>query len=549
MPSIRISKKTSSWLVALFFLMLTALGLFTSADYGQPWDEPWEQDILRLNLNQYAAAFGQPGQLSPRSSMPWPQSDMIADSVEKDHGECAYYLTYWLMLDETLPAATAMAIWHAYTWLLFMAGAAALWFICRHLGLSRLLSCVATLFLVLSPRMFAEGHYNNKDVVLLALVLLTLWQALRLMEKPTFSRALFFSLAGAATMNTKIIGLLVWGLCAMVVLIRQMAGRRMTGRVWLIGLVSLLSFFGFYALITPALWADPAGYLGYVLGNAANFSRWENYVLYRGAIYHLKNVDLPRSYLPYMILVTTPLWLMLLIGIGQVFAIGRFTNLRKKPFSDDTGMVLMLLTLLWLLPLAYDIIAQPTIYNGWRHFYFIFGPMLALSAYGLKRADDWLRSLKTPAFHRIAAGALAVCMAFTGTQIALNHPNQYTYYNTLVGNRSDLPTYLELDYWNVSVLATLRSLLTQIASGEQNTITGSDYASQTGLTSAYALLDSDGQDKLRVLPQGSLGAKYVLVNSTYATLNYWKPEKNMQIVAETRSFGQVLSRVYLRSGR
>lgn len=549
MPSIKRSKKASTWLVVLFFLALTALGLVTSADYGQPWDEPWEQDILRLNLNQYAAAFGLSGQLNPRSTMPWPQSGVIADSVEKDHGECAYYPTYWLMLDESLPATTAMTVWHAYTWLLFMAGAVALWFICRRLGLSQLLSCVATLFLILSPRMFAEGHYNNKDVVLLALILLTLWQALRLMEKPTFPRALLFALAGAAAANTKIIGLLVWGLCALAVLIRQVAGKRMNGRVWLIGLASLLSFFGFYALLTPALWADPAGYLGYVLGNAANFSRWENYVLYRGAIYHLKNVDLPRSYLPYMILVTTPLWLMLLFGIGQVFAFGRFANLRKKPFADDTAMALMLFTLLWLLPLAYDVITQPTIYNGWRHFYFIYAPMLALAAYGLKRVGDWLRSLKTPVFHRIGTGALVVCMAFTGTQIALSHPNQYTYYNALVSNHGDITAYLELDYWNISVLATLRSLLAQIAPGEQKTITGSDYSSQTGLTSAYALLGSDEQAKLRVLPQRSLGAKYVLVNSTYATLNYWKPEKNIQVVAETRSFGQALSMVYQRLGK
>jgi len=548
-PSIHVSKKTSTWLVVLFFLVLTSLGLFTSSDYGQPWDEPWEQDILRLNLNQYAATLGLSSQLTSHSSMPWPQSGLIADSVEKDHGECAYYPTYWLMQDHSLPTGTAMTIWHAYTWLLFMTGAVALWFISRRLGLSRLLSCVATLFLVLSPRMFAEGHYNNKDVVLLALVLLTLWQALRLMEKPTFPRALFFSLAGAAATNTKIIGLLVWGLCALAVLIRQIAGKRMNRRVWLIGLVSLLSFFGFYTLVTPALWTDPAGYLGYVLGNAANFSRWENYVLFRGAIYHLKNVDLPRSYLPYMILVTTPLWLCLLIGLGQLFAVTRFVILRKKPFADDTGMALLLLTLLWLFPLAYDFIVQPTIYNGWRHFYFIFGPMLALAAYGLQRTGDWFRQMKSPVFYRIGAGALGICMAFTGTQIVISHPNQYTYYNAVVGNRSNLSTYLELDYWNVSVLATLRSLLREIDSNEQKTITGSDYASQTGLISAYALLSSTEQGKLRVLPQGSLGSKYVLVNSTYATLNYWKPQKNMQIVVETSSFGQMLSMVYQRTGK
>lgn len=546
MPNLTLPRRASAWLVALFFLALAAVGLFTSADYGQPWDEPWEQDILRLNLNQYTAALNLPGQLAPHSSMPWPATGVIADSVEKDHGECAYYPAFWLMLDNGLSATTRMTLWHAYTWLLFMAGVAALWLVCRRLGLSRLLSSVSALFLVLSPRMFAEGHYNNKDVVLLSLVLVTLWLALRLMEKPGIARALLFSMAGAATANTKVIGLLIWGLCALAVLVRQIAGRCMSGRAWLAAVIALFSFVAFYALLTPALWADPLGYLKYVLGNAAGFSRWENFVLFRGSVFHLKNTQLPMYYLPYMIVVTTPLWLLALICLGQGFAIARFGRLRRKPFADDTAMALLLCTLLWLLPFLYDVIARPTIYNGWRHFYFLYGPMLALAAYGFKCMGDILGKLNRPIYRRVGAGALGLCMALTGTQIALSHPNQYTYYNALVGMRADLGKYLELDYWNVSVLATLRKVVAQVSPGEQKTITGSDYNSQTGLTSAYALLTPEEQTRLRILPQNSLGAKYVMVNPTYAVLAYWQPKGEVRIAAETRSFAQPLSVVYER---
>ena len=44
---------------------------------------------------------------------------------------------------------------------------------------------------------------------------------------------------------------------------------------------------------------------------------------------------------------------------------------------------MLLCSLLWLLPLGAAVLAHATVYNGWRHFYFLYGPMLVLAAYGL----------------------------------------------------------------------------------------------------------------------------------------------------------------------
>ena len=89
MQANRTAKRGTGWLVALFFGALLALGVLTAADYGQPWDEPWEQDILRLNGNQYAHYLGMDSRMALTSSMPGPESGLIADSVERDHGQSA----------------------------------------------------------------------------------------------------------------------------------------------------------------------------------------------------------------------------------------------------------------------------------------------------------------------------------------------------------------------------------------------------------------------------------------------------------------------------
>lgn len=112
-------------------------------------------------------------------------------------------------------------LWHAYTWLWFMLGVWAIYGFCRETGLSRPVSCAGALLLYLCPRFFAEGHYNNKDMVLLSLVLCTLWLGVRLLASPGFLRGLLFSLAGAMAANTKIAGAFAWGvmgLCAVVML-------------------------------------------------------------------------------------------------------------------------------------------------------------------------------------------------------------------------------------------------------------------------------------------------------------------------------------------
>jgi hypothetical protein len=347
--------------------------------------------------------------------------------------------------------------------------------------------------------------------------------------------------------DTKIIGLMVWGLCALFVLARQIATRRMNGRAWVSAVLALLSFAGFSYLLTPAMWADPAGYLGYVVTMAMDFTRWQNYVLFRGTVYDLSASTLPRIYLPYMILTTTPLWVLALLLTGQAAALVRFFRRGVRKASDGVTMALWLCTLLWTVPLLYAVLGKPVLYNGWRHFYFLYGPMLALAAYGLRALAVWLKARRSRSLLRVGAALLALCMGLTGAQMAASHARQYTYYNELV-QRDSLPDELELDCWNVSVLETLRALAAKLPDSQVAvaTVCGAEYGSQSGLEAALALLPQADQARFRLLPAGSAVAEYTLANRTYARLMGWKPTPLMTPAVETRSFGYVICTVYRR---
>ncbi len=528
--------------VAVFFAALLALGLATCAQYGRPWDEGDEQAILRENLMEYAARLGDSEAVRYYDAL---GVTRISESVERDHGQCAYYPVAWLVTADSLDEGARMALWHGYTWLIFTLGAFALYAVSRRLGLPRWLACAAALLLALSPRFFAEGHYNNKDIALLTLTLCTLWTALRVGEKPTIWRALAFALTGAACANTKIVGAAVWGLCGLLALALCLARRRSNDREPLVGpiLAAALGFLAFYALLTPALWAGPVDFFRYLVGNATDFSRWQHYVLFRGEVIWLKNQPLPRVYLPWMILITTPLWALALTALGQASTLGRLLRAPRKALRDPKCLAALAATLLWLCPLAYAVLTRTRVYNGWRHFYFVYGPMLVLAAVGMNdlrraavSARRWLRRLA-----RAASALLAALMLVTATGIAANHPLQYAYYNGLAHDDAKAGQY-ELDYWNVSALQTLEELCQAVPEGGL-TVAGADLWSQTGLESAAPLLSDADRARVRITAADT--ADYVLSNPTYAVFSGWTADAPP--VVRTVGYGCTLMAVYRHS--
>lgn len=536
-----VNQSLSRWMVATFFAVFLLLGLLTAADYGVPWDENDEMDILRMNLWEYARAFDMEEAAFERRAAQFDEEltisalAPISESIEQDHGISAFYPMAGVVMSEKITEAQRSTLWHMWCWVVFTLGAFALYAVLRHLQLERLPALLGPLLLLLTPQFFAHGHFNNKDIALFALALCVLWQALRLMERPTFPRGLLFACAGAFAANTKLAGLAVWGLCALFVLICQLVKRNMRPRVWAVAGVTLASFFGIYALITPALWADPAAFLEYGVINALSFQRWENVMLFRGAVFSLDRQSLPFYYLPYMILATTPIWLIVVIAQGAVRAIP--AALRRRAWADE-GMKYLLVLLLFALPIAVAVLTRTHVYNGWRHFYFVYGPMLVLAAWG---ADRLMRALKKKWARRACAALLAVCMLLTGAGIVAEHPYQYAYYQPVVQLRGT--DFNELDYWNISV----RNALVQLAQEQEGEIVimAGDIMAGYGLKKSLYAMDDGLSSRFRRVEKAE-EAQYVLVNPTYATFSEFKRTDDLQERVTLTAYGQPIMRIYER---
>lgn len=541
-------RKHSRLLVAMAFLFLFIIGLFTAPNYGIYFDQQSEAVILRENLKEYAHyLLGEESEaIQYYDSIGLPR---IIETVEIDHGMAAFYPLAPVMtrMDHNQPSL--FPLWNMLAWCWFMAGVAALYGLCRKLGMSRLAAFAGAMLLYLSPRFFAEGHYNNKDTVLLALSLLTMFFGVRLWEKPTAWRGIAFAFFGALCTNTKIIGVCIFGVIGLAAIVLLTARKQWNKTSIIATVVTLLSFAAFYALLTPAMWHDPAAFFQHLIANATGFTRWNNNILFRGAIFRHSTNPLPFYYLPYYLMITVPVYAFALYLAGQLTAVGYCWKHHKGILGNQTAMLLISATLIWAAPLCYAMFSNPVVYNGWRHFYFVLAGLSVLGGWGLECIIRLFQK-NNRRWQQVLALTMAVfCFLTSAMGIILNHPYQYAYVNA-VGrflNPVPLEAGMELDYWNVSLVDALKDAIAQQDSEKPLTCTALDPVTYLALEIYEEALPVPLQDRLERSQVNDTTADLIVVNLGYHEM-YGQPlPENYTLLTETNSYGNALIRIYQRT--
>ena len=67
---------------------------------------------------------------------------------------------------------------------------------------------LGTIFLILSPRIFADSFYNNKDLVFLSFFTISSYYSMKLIKKQNFKNSVKFSLFAALTIDIRVLGIL-----------------------------------------------------------------------------------------------------------------------------------------------------------------------------------------------------------------------------------------------------------------------------------------------------------------------------------------------------
>jgi hypothetical protein len=158
--------------------------------------------------------------------------------------------------------------------------------------------------------------------------------------------------------------------------------------------------------------------------------------------------------------------------------------------------------LLWfLIPFAYVLLRQPSMYDGFRHFFFMIPPVFLFAGFAFEKLFDVLRT-------RTAAIVFVTLMLLPGIIPAFRlHPYEYTYYNSFIGGTDGAFRTYETEYWLTCYKEAIEDLEKQIAEPATIYVHREAYIAATYANPGLTVLDERG-----ALDQIKSG-DYVLINS------------------------------------
>ena len=448
--------RSSTFYVRCYFGLLLLVGLCLYRDYGVSWDEPVDRTNGMVSA-KYVAGLIAPEWAANR--LGFGATPNIHGYPENDHG--VLFEMPLALLDQSIGIEDSRTYYLLRHFAVFMASMLGIWAL-YNIGRIRFKSWRVGLFLstllVLSPRFFAEGFYNGKDIVFVAFFTLGIYTLLRLLQRPTLGRAAVHGLATAAAIDVRILGILLVAMTLGMVVLEVLFGPAETKRrrafatavpVFLVVAVAAT------ILGWPYLWEAPLDNFLLSLEHMKKF-RWIGEVLYLGQL--VSTLQLPWHYAPVWIIITTPVaytTAFVLGGLGAIYALLRRPMARLRTFEGR----LDILFIGWLsLPILLVIALDSVIYDGWRHLYFVYPGLLLLAVRGALAL--WQAGQERRWLRPVAVGAAALAggeMCYTIGQMVLAHPQEQVYFSFLSG--ADVEQNFERDYWGLSYRQGLEWIL------------------------------------------------------------------------------------------
>lgn len=448
------------WLVGLCLGGLLVLGLATVRDYGMSWDAEESRAIGMTNL-RYVAEKVNPTFITQPSQ--WGNFAFFATPLpqfkDRDYG-VAYELPVSLAerLLELSSTRSVFLLRHSCTFLVSWVGVLALFGLGRRrYGGDWRAGLVAAGLLVLSPRLYGEFFYNDKDAVFMALSTVATYTTVRFLERPTWRWGGLHALACALAIDVRLMAVL-WPLATLTLLIwRTLRKEYPAGSQRQRGL-ALATYVGLLPTLIvacwPNLWEAPWTNFAQAFSNMQHF-RWTGPMLYQGKTIYAS--DIPWHYVPQWLLITTPLLQLALVVLGLAVVVRQTIGRGWRLYGWGTREWQDLLFAgLGVGPVLAIIAMNSVLYDGWRQVYFIYPSLLLLALRGLVALWHWLPA--RPRWQqRLAVGTVAVGLLTTAGQMVWMHPLESLYFNVLGGRQPK--QRFEQDYWGISYLEGLKWVL------------------------------------------------------------------------------------------
>ena len=377
---------------------------------------------------------------------------------------------------------------------------------------------IGSVILVLSPRIFANSFYNNKDLVFLSFFIIASYYAIKFINNQNFKNSIYFAIFAALAIDVRILGILIPLLVFFINNIKNFFDKCFKEKL-LLNLSNLFLVFLFITIFWPYLWENPINNFIFAFKGMANFEI-ETFNLFFNNIINARNV--PWYFIPVWIIITTPILYIILFTIGICLLFyslyqNKILNLDKNNYIN----IFFISTL--FAPLIAVVLFNSTLYNGWRQMYFIYPSIIFISSLAL----NYIYNLKSILTKKILIIVLIIYSFNVLAWIIKNHPHQYVYFNEII-DKKNLNNKFDLDYWGLSYKENFEYIL----KNDQKDKIKIFNLSHNKLFYTLFSIDEDSRQKFTVV-DNIKDADYVFNNFYMKKLNYNSEIlKNFKIVNE-----------------
>ena len=365
------------------------------------------------------------------------------------------------------------------------------------------------LFYVLSPRIFAESFYNNKDLILLSLFSISFYYVLIFFKKENNLNSIKLGIICAVCTSSRVLGILLIITCLLIYIFDLISLFKERIKSYNKYIILVFSYCIFLIIIWPYLWENPFKNFFNTIKIFSNYLHIMQ-VLYNGEYYYSNN--LPWHYSIVWPAITTPILYIFFFILGFFFFIKRFLSRFVKIDNSNKRYSHLWVGyrekfdvfLFFLLIIFYFLIIKlnATLYDGWRQLYFIFPIIIYYAIYAIQIFYYYLKGKKY-----IINYLLTAYLTFLIYILYTMHPMQMVYFNFLAKNNVSIN--YQVDYWGLSSIQAIRKILNYEKNKSKVRIANASYVS---LWRSLVLLDKDDKNRIEFVGQDYKNADYIFTN-------------------------------------
>ena len=502
-------KRISVKFIALFYIILLGIGLISVKDYGVSSDEYNARLKGFITLNYLGEKF------IPEINESYKADKNIPTFEEVDR--IKYYgpvfdasVAFFEVVFGIEDKKNQFLFKHYFCFILFFISLIFFFKIVNNRFDNKILALLGVLIIFLSPRIFANSFYNGKDIVFMSFIIFAMYFGLNFFKKPSFKNCLKFSLFAALAIDIRVLGVIIPPLILGIIFLKIFFTKENIKAYLLNSFLVLPFLFIFITLFWPFLWESPFNNFIEAFKGMSNYEVAKSLkIFYRGEI--ISSGAVPWNYIPVWILITTPILYIIFFLVGLLSLLINMFLFNKIKTTDTFYQDLFFLLLIFGSISSVIILGSP-LFNGWRHFYFIYPSFVMITLYGFNYTYN---IIKKNIFQKFYLFIIFASFFNIGFWMFVNHPHQYVFFNNFV-NKGVEKNY-EMDYWGLSYKENFEYLLSidskskiKVWNASANTI-------------FYHLLSIKTEDRNRIeIVESKEEADYIITNFYIDTNNYDK---------------------------